>query len=602
MLLVACAPAFGAAAVEMQPMFGRDRLDMTAEGVEAQTVSAEDKTLINNFLQSPEFKAFAEAFEAQSNAINRVVQLQAQAQNSNPVEKIANQIALDKTLEKVDELSQKQEELLKNRSPEKRGQVNAWAAQKARLGKLTDEQTAIQQSIKENADKINVTLKRKMGSNAKQELMRPLRQEEEDLKSRLKAVKQEKSQLANATRNEKMGLNRRPSKPVPSKPVNEDASALINVVRDLVDVQKLDPQTRERFQKVMDNDKLKDQVKYNRLLDIMARADAKSSKRSIKQVKEELNAEVLSERREWDKGMAEKWVSVALQSSNPQRVLNVMDATEKNPQASALAKSMVEARLWVQNNQDTLKGYMEAAHQDVEKRRYRTLDAAFRQAIRNEYLSDGALNQLVERMVKKGSAPVQQNMQQNTEHQVRALNVQQKQELATKLGVSVDRLDRVVSGQEHLSDDQLIRIGNDAELDLGVARSMKENSAQLKTDAEFSRDVNAAIARSMRDQGGSQKKGNGQPSNQRVNDLSVDEVEKKKFIEEDRGNNVPIDRVDNAWKREQEDRENSQKNEAARCDFWAEQKALYQEAQERTGSDEATLQMLQKYTDNPYAD
>ena len=565
MLLFACAPAFGAAAVEVLP----SPVGAVGQNIQTkQSVRSEDQKMVNNVLNLPSppplsssqlSRELERVIREQSEVTQRALRLQAQqAQSNDSVVQLADQIALEQTIKQADALSQKKEKLLAGLSltglsPEQQKRVEEKARQKVELSvkqkgvkELAAQQKAVQDTIDWFNPKKEELLKKKLSPEQKKIQVQALRTREENLKSQMQEIVQKKKALNNEIKNLKAGVR----KANVQKAVKKDASALIDVMRNDEHVQDalqnhFDRNTQNQWSSVMANTRLNDQAKYNQLIAILAQAGARKdsenpTKQDIEQGKKELNKYLQEKLHEMDQGMAEKWVSLALLNPNPKNVLNMMDVTENNAKALALAESMLEARLWAKNNEGILNKYMDFAHKGVEEGRFTTLDVALRSMIGQEPgLSHDVLNQLVKYMVsKEGNAPVQQN----TQPRVQALGVEEKQALANKLGVKVNDVEDVVSGKAPLSDEQLIHIGAENENALGVAASARlaNEGALLKGQRSMGADAYDFLPPELRDE----------------------------FIREDIANGVPIDHIENARKQDKKNQQASQEAIKQKGDIW----------------------------------
>jgi hypothetical protein len=502
MLLVACAPAFGASAI-----FGPAPVQMQPR---AQIKQIED--------------AYAKIALQQAEQLKRADNLIAQAQNSNSGDKIANlakQIAVDQTLEKVGELSQTQEDLLKNLSPAQQKQVQENTRQKVKLSvkqkdlkELAAQQKAIQAQISQHQQQEETLTaqllespefmtevrrlqktedKRARVAALKREVAADFKAKLKDLQLKMQEIVQKKKVLNDEVKNLKAGARKANVKEV----FNEyEHRLLIESASDLASRQQLDPQTKKLWQNVMDNSKLKGRARYNKLIDILAQVDArkvsdKPTKQQVEQAKKELNARFEQKMRASRQELAETWVNTVWNSDNPEKTWDTLTAKSKNPKIVALAQSMLEARR-----------YKERFFHMGDHRKRNLSSGEWHAALvwddRFENLPEDVLKHLGDYLAKD-SSPVQKNMQQNVENQVRALDAQQKQELAKKLGVSVDRLDRVVSGQDDIAEYELNKMTEDTQVALTMSRSEKEISDRWKTDAEYDRDAHEAMAQSMMD-------------------------------------------------------------------------------------------------------
>jgi predicted nucleic acid-binding Zn-ribbon protein len=481
-----------------------------------QGVRSEDQT--KELWNTPQIiQQIAGIIEQQSEWVGRYVQLQAQAQNSNQVDRMAKQIALNQINEQMNALRQQEEKLLAGLSPAQQKQVKEKARQQAALSKkskeakqLDDEQRAIQDQIKQHKQQKETVIENKIQQDVqhlrpkdkpaqmpalKQQAKAAYEEKRKDLQSQKQAIVQKKKALNDEIKNLKTGVR----KAKVQKVVKEDASALIDVMLNDKFVKNVDRQTLAQLNSVMRNVRLNKQAKYDSLIGILAQADARKgsenpTKQQVEWEKARLNKRLEQMLHEVDQDNAQKWLDMALKTANPAQTLNNLSAIENNATVLSLAKSMLEAHLWAQDKQDMLRQYMDAARDAVTRNRFDSVENALKNMLGNEQLSAGALNQLVEDMVsKKGNAPVQQNIQDD----VQALNGQQKQELADKLGVSVDRVEDVVSGKEQLSPAQLISIGDDAAYDLGVAASIKTQEEQRALDAQYYADLKRSTEQSL---------------------------------------------------------------------------------------------------------
>jgi hypothetical protein len=314
-----------------------------------------------------------------------------------------------------------------------------------------------------------------------------------DLQLKMQEIVQKKKVLNDEVKNLKAGARKANVKEV----FNEyEHRLLIESASDLASRQQLDPQTKKLWQNVMDNSKLKGRARYNKLIDILAQVDArkvsdKPTKQQVEQAKKELNARFEQKMRASRQELAETWVNTVWNSDNPEKTWDTLTAKSKNPKIVALAQSMLEARR-----------YKERFFHMGDHRKRNLSSGEWHAALvwddRFENLPEDVLKHLGHYLAKD-SSPVQKNMQQNVENQVRALDAQQKQELAKKLGVSVDRLDRVVSGQDDIAEYELNKMTEDTQVALTMSRSEKEISDRWKTDAEYDRDAHEAMAQSMMD-------------------------------------------------------------------------------------------------------
>ena len=594
MLLVACAPAFGAAAVEAWP----SPVGAVGQNIQTkQSVSSEDQKMVNNFPPLPSLplpfppplplsqlpsppplplsqrsQELERVIREQAEVTQRALRLQAQqAQSNDSVVQLADQIALDQSIKQADALSQKKEKLLAGLSPEQQKRVEEKARQKVELSvkqkgvkELAAQQKELQDKIKQHQQQSKTLLQdsKQLSPEQKQTQAQALRWREESLKSKMQEIVQKKKALNNEIKNLKAGVR----KANVQKVVNKDASTLINVMRNDENVKDVlqnhfDRNTQNQWSSVMANTRLNDQDKYNQLIAILVQASARKesenpTKQDIEQEKKALNKYLQEKLHEMDQDKAQKWLNFAVFTENPAQALNNLNAYENNPKVFALAESMLEARLWAKNNEGNLNKYMDFAHKGVEEGRFTTLDVALRSMIGQEPgLSDDVLNHLVKYMVsKEGNAPVQQNTQQR----VQALGVEEKQVLANKLGVKVNDVEDVVSGKAPLSDEQLIHIGAENENALGVAASARlaNEGALLKGQRSMGADAYDFLPPELRD----------------------------KFIREDIANGVPIDHIENARK---QDKKNQQPS----------QEAKKQERNPYEGIDPASRDLISTMTD-----